>query len=100
MNAGAYGGEMAQVVGDLPAKIVQIDHGFGNPGGFGKLQSMVDQRLSVQLCAPLGGQYADYARVHLEVIERCGRFPHRNIVFGRDTTPEEQAFLDGGGFSG
>ena len=63
-------------------------------------EALVDQRLSVQLCAPLGGQYADYAREHLEVIERFGRFPHRNIVFGRDTTPEEQAFLDGGGFSG
>ena len=48
----------------------------------------------------VGKALKGYARVHLEVIERFGRFPHRNIVFGRDTTPEEQAFLDGGGFSG
>lgn len=63
-------------------------------------EALVDQQLSVALCAPLGGQYADYARVHLEVIERFGRFPHRNIVFGRETTPAEQTFLDAGGFSG
>ncbi|MEP1906305.1 MAG: DUF924 family protein, partial [Nitratireductor sp.] len=29
-----------------------------------------------------------------------GRFPHRNAVLGRATTPEEQSFLDEGGFSG
>ncbi|MCX7556947.1 DUF924 family protein [Xanthomonadaceae bacterium JHOS43] len=59
-----------------------------------------DQRIAVERCAPLGGQYADYARVHCDVIERFGRFPHRNAALGRDTTPEEQAFLDAGGFSG
>ncbi len=40
------------------------------------------------------------AKEHLEIIEKFGRFPHRNPVLGRDTTPEEKAFLDGGGFSG
>lgn len=63
-------------------------------------ESLVDQQHAVALCAPLGGQYADYAQVHLEVIERFGRFPHRNAVFGRTTTDEERAFLDAGGFSG
>jgi len=28
---------------------------------------------------------------------RFGRFPHRNAALGRDTTPEEQAWLDAGG---
>ena len=42
----------------------------------------------------------DYARKHQEVIERFGRFPHRNAVLGRQTTAEEQAFLDEGGFAG
>jgi uncharacterized protein (DUF924 family) len=41
-----------------------------------------------------------YAREHAEIIRRFGRFPHRNGVLGRTTTAEEQAFLDGGGFSG
>jgi uncharacterized protein (DUF924 family) len=41
-----------------------------------------------------------YAEEHADIIRRFGRFPHRNRVMGRTTTPEEQAFLDGGGFSG
>jgi len=40
------------------------------------------------------------AREHLDIIERFGRFPHRNERLGRETTPEEQAFLDDGGFKG
>jgi uncharacterized protein (DUF924 family) len=42
----------------------------------------------------------DYARQHADIIRRFGRFPHRNRLLGRDTTAEEQAFLDAGGFSG
>ena len=41
-----------------------------------------------------------YARVHADIIQRFGRFPHRNRLLGRDTTTEEQAFLDAGGFAG
>ncbi|MBR0783895.1 DUF924 family protein [Bradyrhizobium iriomotense] len=41
-----------------------------------------------------------YAREHADIIQRFGRFPHRNRVLGRETTEEEQAFLDNGGFSG
>lgn len=41
-----------------------------------------------------------YAREHADIIRRFGRFPHRNRLLGRDTTEEEQAFLDAGGFSG
>ncbi|MDA9526547.1 hypothetical protein XI06_40915 [Bradyrhizobium sp. CCBAU 11434] len=40
------------------------------------------------------------AAEHAEIIRRFGRFPHRNNVFGRETTADEQAFLDGGGFAG
>ena len=39
-----------------------------------------------------------WGRIHRDVIVRFGRFPHRNPCLGRVTTPEEQAFLDGGGF--
>jgi len=35
----------------------------------------------------------DYAQRHQEVIARFGRFPHRNAILGRDSTPEEAAFL-------
>jgi len=35
-----------------------------------------------------------YARRHLEIIERFGRFPHRNAILGRASTPAELAFLE------
>lgn len=41
-----------------------------------------------------------WAELHAGIIRRFGRFPHRNAVLGRNTTPEERAFLDDGGFSG
>ncbi len=37
--------------------------------------------------------YAGYARAHRDVIERFGRFPHRNVILGRPSTAEELAFL-------
>ncbi|WP_042971790.1 DUF924 family protein, partial [Brucella sp. BO2] len=48
----------------------------------------------------LGDEFAlDFARQHHDIIERFGRFPHRNQVLGRDTTPEEAEFLkDHAGF--
>jgi uncharacterized protein (DUF924 family) len=36
---------------------------------------------------------AEWARRHQEVIERFGRFPHRNQALGRASTPEESAYL-------
>lgn len=38
-----------------------------------------------------------YAKRHQAVIEKFGRFPHRNAVLDREPTPEEQAYLDAGG---
>jgi uncharacterized protein (DUF924 family) len=42
----------------------------------------------------------DYARKHQDVIARFGRFPHRNAILGRTSTPQEQAYLaqPGAGF--
>jgi uncharacterized protein (DUF924 family) len=37
--------------------------------------------------------FLDYARRHHAVIARFGRFPHRNAVLGRDSTPGELAYL-------
>jgi uncharacterized protein (DUF924 family) len=42
-------------------------------------------------------RFADYARRHQQVIARFGRFPHRNSVLGRESTPDEFAYLDSGG---
>jgi uncharacterized protein (DUF924 family) len=40
------------------------------------------------------------AEEHIAIIRRFGRFPHRNVVLGRVSTPQELDFLAGGGFSG
>ncbi len=42
---------------------------------------------------PNMNQAYDYAIAHLEVIQRYGRFPHRNKILGRKNTPEEQHYL-------
>lgn len=39
------------------------------------------------------GGFVDYAQAHYDIIARFGRFPHRNAWLGRDSTPEEIAFL-------
>ena len=43
--------------------------------------------------------FLDFARRHFEVIERFGRFPHRNAILGREFTVEERAFLQQPGSS-
>lgn len=43
--------------------------------------------------------FLDYARRHAEVIRRFGRFPHRNAILGRASTPEEIEFLQQPGSS-
>jgi uncharacterized protein (DUF924 family) len=37
--------------------------------------------------------FADYAGHHRDIVERFGRFPHRNRILGRASTPEEVEFL-------
>lgn len=45
-------------------------------------------------------EFIKYAGIHRDIIARFGRFPHRNAALGRDTTAQEQAFLNAGGFAG
>jgi uncharacterized protein (DUF924 family) len=53
-----------------------------------------DQRLSVSLIEPLGDpEMTEYAIAHQVIIDRFGRFPHRNAILGRESTPEEIEFL-------
>lgn len=77
---------------------------------FEHAESRAMQRLSVALFADLARDAADFderisremsenmdhARGHRDIVERFGRFPHRNDVLGRTTTAEEQAWLDAG----
>lgn len=60
-----------------------------------------DQALAVRLMEerlPSDPEMALHARVHQEIIARFGRFPSRNAALGRETTPEEEAFLADGGY--
>jgi uncharacterized protein (DUF924 family) len=64
-------------------------------------ENLADQERGVDLNRATGDADAlKWADLHADIIRRFGRFPHRNAMLGRETTPEEQAFLDGGGFAG
>ena len=64
-------------------------------------EELADQARSVALFAETGdADSLKWAELHADIIRRFGRFPHRNAVLGRTTTPDEQAFLDAGGFAG
>lgn len=67
---------------------------------FSHAESLAEQELAVTLNEQLGQPWLSHAIGHREVVRRFGRFPHRNAMLGRETTAEEQAFLDGGGFAG
>ena len=52
------------------------------------------QRICLRLFGELGRtDLLEWAQKHYVIIERFGRFPHRNAVLGRDSTPEEMEFL-------
>ena len=40
----------------------------------------------------------EHGLAHRNIIAKFGRFPYRNAALGRPTTPQEQAFLDDGGY--
>ena len=65
-------------------------------------EDLADQRRSVELFRA-GAEHERkeenirYAVQHFEIIERFGRFPHRNAILGRESTPDELEFLEEGG---
>ncbi|KAB2727348.1 DUF924 family protein [Brucella anthropi] len=67
---------------------------------FAHSEDIADQDVSVALNAKLGEPWLSHANGHRDIIRRFGRFPHRNPMLGRATTPEEAEFLNGGGFQG
>ncbi len=60
-------------------------------------ENLVDQNQCVEVFNFLSKEpdveSGDYAIRHRDVIQRFGRFPHRNRILGRTTTPEEAEFL-------
>jgi uncharacterized protein (DUF924 family) len=72
---------------------------------FEHAESVEVQHRSLELFAALARDMGDddalvWARKHAEVIFRFGRYPHRNAILGRPSTPEEEAYLrePGAGF--
>lgn len=59
-----------------------------------------DQQRSVALIGALGDpRLTEFAVAHQRIIERFGRFPHRNAALGRASTADELAFLQEPGSS-
>ena len=64
-------------------------------------ENLADQEACVEWMETIGGAgNRKAAAEHCAIIARFGRFPHRNAVLGRQSTPEELEFLASGGFSG
>jgi uncharacterized protein (DUF924 family) len=63
-------------------------------------EHLPDQLRCIELSRAAGhAENLKWAEHHADIIRRFGRFPHRNRLLGRDTTPEEQDFLNEGGFA-
>jgi uncharacterized protein (DUF924 family) len=64
-------------------------------------EDLADQERGIALYKAAGdADGLKWAELHADIIRRFGRFPHRNAVLGRVSTPVELKFLDGGGFAG
>ncbi len=60
-------------------------------------EDLDDQTRSLGLFTALGVENnIKFAKAHRDIIEKYGRFPHRNTVLGRENRPEEQAAIDQG----
>ena len=62
-------------------------------------EDLSDQRYCCDLFRPTPAKdNYFFALIHMDAIARFGRFPHRNKVLGRETSPEEKRYLETGGF--
>jgi uncharacterized protein (DUF924 family) len=78
----------------LDQRLTQQERGFVYMP-FQHSEQLDDQRRSLLLFTELGDQeQLRYARLHHDIIERFGRFPHRNAMLGRQPRPEEMAAGD------
>jgi len=78
------------------------DHVFSTPEQalflflpFEHSENVADQALCIALYEGLGNDYwVEFAGLHKVIIDRFGRFPHRNQTLGRESTAEELEFLE------
>lgn len=60
-------------------------------------EDIADQRESLRLMGQLADPlFADYAKKHFDIIDRFGRFPHRNEALGRTSRADEAAAIEEG----
>jgi uncharacterized protein (DUF924 family) len=63
---------------------------------FEHAEDLAAQQQGVALFQGLGNaEQLEYAEQHMRIVKRFGRFPHRNAILGRTSTPEEVEFLRG-----
>jgi uncharacterized protein (DUF924 family) len=67
---------------------------------FAHSEDIADQERAVALARRIGPDDLAQAEHHRDIVQRFGRFPHRNRILGRKTTPAEQQYLDDGGYQG
>jgi uncharacterized protein (DUF924 family) len=67
---------------------------------FAHSEDLADQERAVALARRIGPDDLAHAEHHREIVRRFGRFPHRNHLLGRESTPEEIAYLENGGYQG
>ena len=87
--------------------VAEGDHAFSPPERclflylpFEHSEDLADQMMCRALFLALGNPYwVDFAQRHEVIVERFGRFPHRNAALGRDDTAEETVFLNQPGSS-
>ena len=63
-------------------------------------EDLADQERSVALARHMSPEDLAHAEHHCDIVRRFGRFPHRNAILGRTSTPEELEYLANGGYAG
>jgi uncharacterized protein (DUF924 family) len=67
---------------------------------FAHSEDLADQERSVALARRIGAEDLAHAEHHRDIVRRFGRFPHRNAILGRESTPAEKEYLANGGYAG
>jgi uncharacterized protein (DUF924 family) len=67
---------------------------------FAHSENLADQERSVALARNMGADDLAHAQHHRDIVKRFGRFPHRNAILGRESTPAEVEYLANGGYAG
>lgn len=64
-------------------------------------EHLADLDRGLALAEDLGdGDIIKWMTIHRDIVVRFGRYPHRNAALGRESTVDELAFIEGGGFAG